>query len=125
MPNDEKMGLSKFVKKEISEALTYFPRNLPCSTAITNGVKVRGSPVFIPEAANLRGHSEKYLFACSIRMSLMPEGCIIGGVNFSSYQLHWRHWVIHANDVVVSDIGGEAVIGMVFQISSFLIVPVS
>ncbi|XP_031250734.1 F-box protein SKIP16-like [Pistacia vera] len=106
MPNNEKMGLSKFVK-EISEVLTYFLRNLPCSTAITNGVKVRASSVFIPEAADLRGHSKKYLFAYSIHMSLMPEGCIIGGMNFSSCQLHWRHWLICA-----SDVGGEAVIGM-------------
>ncbi|KAJ0035881.1 hypothetical protein Pint_25845 [Pistacia integerrima] len=71
--------------------------------------KVCASSVFILEADDLRGHSEKYLFAYSIHMSLMPEGCIIGGVNFSSR----RHWVIRANDVVVSDIGGEAVIGMV------------
>ncbi|KAJ0093305.1 hypothetical protein Patl1_26452 [Pistacia atlantica] len=45
-------------------------------------------------------------------MPLIPEGCIIGGMNFSSCQPHRRRWLIGANDIVVSDVGGEAVIGM-------------
>ncbi|KAJ0093054.1 hypothetical protein Patl1_26461 [Pistacia atlantica] len=106
-------GIIKIREEEGIRSINLFPEEPPlCSTAITNGVKVRASSVLIPEAADLRGHSEKYLFAYSIRMSLMPEGCIIGGMNFSSCQLHQRHWVIRANDVVVSDISGEAVIGM-------------
>ncbi|KAJ0092495.1 hypothetical protein Patl1_26446 [Pistacia atlantica] len=106
-------GIIKIREEGGIRSINLFPEEPPlCSTAITNGVKVRASSVFTPEAADLRGHSEKYLFAYSIRMSLMPEGCIIGGMNFSSCQLHRRHWVIRANDVVVSDVGGEAVIGM-------------
>ncbi|KAJ0033995.1 hypothetical protein Pint_25838 [Pistacia integerrima] len=46
-------------------------------------------------------------------MSLIPERFIIGGMNFSSCQLHRRPWLIRANDVVVSNVGGEAVIGMI------------
>ncbi|XP_044498604.1 F-box protein SKIP16-like [Mangifera indica] len=106
-------GIIKIRKEGNIRSINLFPEKPPlCSTAITNGVRVRASSVFIPEAANLQDHSEKYLFAYSIRMSLMPEGCITGGMNISSCQLHRRHWVICANDVVVSDINGEGVIGM-------------
>jgi len=64
----------------------------------------------VPEAVDL---SRKYLFAYSIRMSLPPEGCIINGMRFSSCQLHLRHWVISADDTVVSNVNAEAVIGKV------------
>ncbi|KAK9205914.1 hypothetical protein WN943_016184 [Citrus x changshan-huyou] len=33
-------------------------------------------------------------------------------MTFSSCLLQHRHWVIHAYNVVVSDVSGEAVIGM-------------
>lgn len=46
-------------------------------------------------------------------MSLIPEGCNINGMTFDSCQLLSRHWVICANDVVVGDVNGEAVIGKV------------
>lgn len=38
---------------------------------------------------------------------------MLDGVYFSSCQLYWRHWIICANDAVVADVGGEAVIGKV------------
>ncbi|KAF2322064.1 hypothetical protein GH714_006161 [Hevea brasiliensis] len=82
-----------------------------CSTAITNGVKVRASAVFVPEATDLEDSSEKYWFAYSIRMSLLPEGCFINGMYFGSCQLQRRHWFIYANGNIVSDVSGEAVIG--------------
>ncbi|KAK7262600.1 hypothetical protein RJT34_30175 [Clitoria ternatea] len=96
----------------IGRSINIFPEEPPlCSTAVTNGVKVRASALLIPELVNFQDDLEKYLFAYSIRMSLEPQGCTINGMSFSSCQLHWRHWIIRANDIVVSDVNGEAVIG--------------
>lgn len=53
------------------------------------------------------------MFAYSIRMSLSSDGCVINGITFNSCQLYWRHWLIRANDAIVSDVNGEAVIGKV------------
>ncbi|KZV34019.1 hypothetical protein F511_02792 [Dorcoceras hygrometricum] len=93
-------------------SINLFPEKAPiCSSAVTNGVKVRSSAVFVPEFSNLQDESDKFMFAYSIRLSLSPDGCIINGMTFSSCQLYWRHWIIRANDVVVADPNGEAVIG--------------
>lgn len=76
--------------------------------------------MFVPEQAT----SQKYSFAYSIRMSLLPEGCIINGMTFSSCQLHWRHWIIRAKDVVIADVNGEAVVGQVqFQLVNYFHCP--
>uniref|UniRef100_A0A6M2ECC3 ApaG domain-containing protein n=1 Tax=Populus davidiana TaxID=266767 RepID=A0A6M2ECC3_9ROSI len=105
-------GMIKLLSKGNIKSISQFPEESPlCSTAVTSGVKVRASAVFVPEAADLEDISRKYAFAYSIRMSLLPEGCIINGMHFSSCQLHLRHWVISANDTVVSNVNGEAVIG--------------
>ncbi|XP_011011512.1 PREDICTED: F-box protein SKIP16-like isoform X2 [Populus euphratica] len=105
-------GMIKLLSKGNIKSISQFPEESPlCSTAVTSGVKVRASAVFVPEAADLEDISRKYVFAYSIRMSLLPEGCIINGMHFSSCQLHLRHWVISANDTVVSNINAEAVIG--------------
>ncbi|XP_009341172.1 F-box protein SKIP16 [Pyrus x bretschneideri] len=105
-------GIIKLRQEENFRTISQFPEESPlCSTAITNGVKVRASAVFVPESADLENTSEKYTFSYSIRMSLLPEGCVINGMPFSSCQLIWRHWIIRSNDVVVDDVGGEAVIG--------------
>ncbi|CAI9277818.1 unnamed protein product [Lactuca saligna] len=93
-------------------SISLFPEQLPlCSSATTGGVQVRASAVFVPEFSDLVQEKEKYMFAYSIRMSLKPEGCFIHGMSFNSCQLYWRHWIIKANDHVVADINGEAVIG--------------
>lgn len=76
-------------------------------------LEVRASALVIPELVDLQDDREKYLFSYSIRLSLQPQGCLINGMSYRSCQLYWRHWIIHANDVVVSDVDGEAVIGMV------------
>ncbi|CAJ1933348.1 unnamed protein product [Sphenostylis stenocarpa] len=105
-------GFIKLSDEGNGRSINLFPDEPPiCSTAVTNGVKVRASALIIPEFIDPQGDSEKYLFAYSIRMSLEPQGCLIGGMSFSSCQLHWRHWIIRANDVVVSNVNGEAVIG--------------
>ncbi|GFP95801.1 F-box protein skip16 [Phtheirospermum japonicum] len=105
-------GVIKVRREGKIRSINLFPEKAPlCSLAVTNGVKVRASAVFVPEFSNLQDESEKFLFGYSIRMSLSPDGCIINGLTFSSCQLHWRHWIIRANDAIVSDINGEAVIG--------------
>ncbi|KAJ6859969.1 F-box protein SKIP16-like isoform X1 [Populus alba x Populus x berolinensis] len=102
-------GMIKLRDEGNIKSISLFPEESPlCSTAVTNGVKVRASAIFVPEAVDL---SREYLFAYSIRMSLPPEGCIINGMRFSSCQLHLRHWVISADDTVVSNVNSEAVIG--------------
>ncbi|XP_073262029.1 F-box protein SKIP16 isoform X1 [Populus alba] len=106
-------GMIKLRDEGNIKSISLFPEESPlCSTAVTNGVKVRASAIFVPEAVDL---SRKYLFAYSIRMSLPPEGCIINGMRFSSCQLHLRHWVIRADDTVVSNVNSEAVIGKTSQ----------
>ncbi|EHA8589922.1 F-box protein SKIP16 [Cocos nucifera] len=94
-------------------SISLYPELAPlCSVAVTNGVQVRASAVFVPEESDLNGEEEKYYYySYSIRMSLLPEGCMLGGMYFSSCQLQSRHWIIHSKDVVVSDVHGEAVIG--------------
>lgn len=106
-------GIIRLRDEENLKFINLFPEEPPlCSIAVTNGVKIRASAVFIPELADPESDTEKYLFAYSIRMSLLPEGCVINGMTFSSCQLQRRHWIINANNVVVADVSGEAVIGM-------------
>ncbi|KAH6816046.1 SKP1/ASK-interacting protein 16 [Perilla frutescens var. frutescens] len=105
-------GIIKVRQQGKLQSINLFPELPPlCSSAITNGVKVRASAALVPEFSNLQDESEKFLFAYSIRMSLSPDGCVLNGVTFSSCQLYWRHWIIRANDAIVSDVNGEAVIG--------------
>ncbi|XP_027910892.1 F-box protein SKIP16 [Vigna unguiculata] len=105
-------GFIKLCENEYGRSINLFPEEPPfCSTAVTNGVKVRSSALVIPEFIDPQDDSEKYLFAYSIRLSLEPQGCLINGMSFDSCQLHWRRWIIRANDDVVSDLNGEAVIG--------------
>ncbi|CBI36723.3 unnamed protein product, partial [Vitis vinifera] len=105
-------GIIKLRKEGMIRSINLFPEEPPlCSTAVTNGIQVRASAVFIPEGCNLRDKSHKYVFAYSIRMRLLPEGCIVNGISFGSCQLNWRHWIIRANDHVVSEVNAEAVIG--------------
>ncbi|CAL5417049.1 unnamed protein product [Camellia sinensis] len=108
-------GIIKLREEGKIRSINQFPEEAPhCSTAITNGVQaslVRASAVLVPEFSDLKHKPGEYFFSYSIRMSLSPEGCIINGVSSGSCQLYWRHWIIRANDAVVSDVNGEAVIG--------------
>ncbi|XP_047983111.1 F-box protein SKIP16 isoform X1 [Salvia hispanica] len=105
-------GIIKVRQQRKMRSINLFPEEPPlCTSAITNGVKVRASAAFLPEFSNLQDELEKFLFAYSIRMSLSPDGCVINGLTFSSCQLYWRQWIIRANDTIVSNVNGEAVIG--------------
>ncbi|PSS35834.1 F-box protein [Actinidia chinensis var. chinensis] len=104
-------GIIKVREEGNSRSINLFPEEAPhCSTAVTNGVQVRASAVLVPEFSDLQSDTDKYLFTYSIRMALLPEGCIINGLTFPSCQLHRRHWIIRANDVV-TDVDGDGVIG--------------
>ncbi|KAG5560917.1 hypothetical protein RHGRI_004074 [Rhododendron griersonianum] len=105
-------GVIRLHKEGKIRGINLFPEKAPhCSIAITNGVKVRASAVLVPEFSNLHDESEKFYFSYSMRMSLLPEGCCIYGMSFASCQLYRRHLIFRANDIVVSDINREAVIG--------------
>ncbi|XP_059432911.1 F-box protein SKIP16-like [Corylus avellana] len=116
-------GIIKLREEENIRSISLFPEEPPlCSTAITNGVKVRASAVFIPEAADLQNDDAKYAFSYSIRISLQPEGCIIDGIPFGSCQLYLRHWIIRAYDRIVSKVNDEAVIGKVNFVQSIILI---
>ncbi|KAK3031893.1 hypothetical protein RJ639_035203 [Escallonia herrerae] len=107
-------GIIKVREEGKIRGINLFPEQPPqCSTAVTNGVQVRASAVFVPEASDLQSEYEKFMFSYSIRMCLLPPGCVIRGMSFGSCQLYWRHWIIRAHDNVESDVNGEAVIGKV------------
>lgn len=105
-------GIIRLREEGKLRSINLFPEKAPqCSTAITNGVKVRASAVLVPEFSDLQDESEKYFFSYSMRMSLLPEGCCIHEMSFTSCQLYRRHLIFRENDLVVSDINSEAVIG--------------
>lgn len=104
-------GMIKIRPLKTSRYICLYPEASPlCSSAVTNGVKVRASAVFAPEHPHGVGRVGIYLYSYSIRLSV-PEACMLGGVYFSSCQLHSRHWIIRCGDRVVSDVHGEGVIG--------------
>ncbi|XP_016714063.2 F-box protein SKIP16 isoform X2 [Gossypium hirsutum] len=105
-------GIIKVRKEGDDRSINLFPEVPPlCVTTVTNGVQVRASAVFVPEFSDLLDEAEKFVFAYSIRMSLLPEGCVINGMTFGSCQLNRRHWIIRADEEVVSSVDDEAVIG--------------
>ncbi|XP_020596827.1 F-box protein SKIP16 [Phalaenopsis equestris] len=96
-----------------SEAISLYPSSLTTySTAVTNGVQIRASAVFVPELSILNGERMEYCYSYSIRMSLIPEECFLNGVYYSTCQLSCRHWIIRSNDNIVDEVSGEAVIGL-------------
>lgn len=93
-------------------SISLFPEKEPlCSEAVTNGVQVRASAVFVPEESNLLENGDGYFFCYSIRMCLLHQEKISEGGMLSSCQLARRHWIIRANDTIINDFHGDAVIG--------------
>jgi F-box protein 3 len=105
-------GMIKTRMLMTAKYLSLYPELPPsCISATTSGVKVvRASAVFVPEQHETRGPNGRNLYTYSIRLSV-PEACMLGGVYYSSYQLHSRHWIIRSRDTVVSEVHGEGVIG--------------
>ncbi|KAL0865421.1 hypothetical protein Bca101_044539 [Brassica carinata] len=84
-------GAIKIGEQNNVKSISLFPEIPPlCYVSVTNGVKP-------PE----------YLYACSIRMSLMPT---FNRRHHSSWQIYSRHWVVRADDAVVGDVDGESVL---------------
>lgn len=94
--------------------------------------QVRASAVLVPEGSNPGAgpDTDRYLFAYSIRMSLLPQGCMLDGANYSSCQLRSRHWIIRSRESIVDDVRGEAVTGNViilffnFSLFWYLVLPI-
>ncbi|KAL8116985.1 F-box protein SKIP16-like [Apium graveolens] len=105
-------GLVNVRKEENASYICLFPEDSSslCYTAVTNGVQVRTSALLMPEmsAANLERF--KNCFACSIRMSLKPEGCIVNGMQFNSCQLYQQLRIVQENDnlseIIVDTVAG-------------------
>lgn len=103
-------GMITVLQKGNLKSISQFPEKPPlCSSAVTNGVQVRASAVLVPEQSS--NGIPGFLFAYSVHMSLLPEGCIVHGMTYNSCQLYWRHWIIRENEVVKHNVDGEAVIG--------------
>ncbi|KAK1386356.1 F-box protein SKIP16 [Heracleum sosnowskyi] len=105
-------GLVNVRKERNTRYICLFPEDPSlCYAAVSNGVQVRASAVFIPELSVTDFDSIKDCFTYSIRMSLKPEGCIINGMRFDSCQLYREHRIIRENDNVVSETIEETVVG--------------
>lgn len=91
--------------------ISIFPHE-GCSEAITHGVRVRASPLYLPESSV--GGIGQLTFAYSIRFYLLPEDeqqDIFPPV--ASVQLRDRHWVIRdRNGNIESEVQGGGVIGL-------------
>ncbi|RLM69297.1 hypothetical protein C2845_PM17G07000 [Panicum miliaceum] len=85
--------------------ISLYPETPPtCSTAVTHGIKVRASAVFVPEDSSVHGDPCKYVYYYFIRVSL-PDACIVDGKCYSSCQFQSCSLTIRTgNDVFHGDI---------------------
>ncbi|KAG1659640.1 hypothetical protein FOA52_010223 [Chlamydomonas sp. UWO 241] len=88
----------------------------PAEAAVTRGVRVRASPLYVPEISG-RPDDPSSLFAYSVRFSLLggeeQSATRVGRPPLASCQLLSRNWVIRDGDAqVVAVASGEGVIGM-------------
>lgn len=105
-------GLLNLSEEENSRYISLLPEESSlCYTAVTNGVQVCASAVFIPElSTELREtalESTYYCFAFSIRLSLKLGGCIVNGMRFDSCQLCLVQWIIQESNNIVKRITEE------------------
>ncbi|EFJ45155.1 hypothetical protein VOLCADRAFT_94568 [Volvox carteri f. nagariensis] len=88
---------------QLSRVISLFPMKPPCLVeAVTQGVRVRASVVYVPEAK----HQGRHLFAYSIRFSLLENAPL------RRCQLTRRHWVIKPEPGEEETVDGEGVIGL-------------
>jgi len=104
-------GIFHVRTEEGSRSISLYPNTEPfCTTAVTRGVQVRCSGVFVPELSRVVELDDSYWFSYSVRMRLLnPEPGQIDGLG--TCQLSDRHWVIRANATVITEVRGRAVIG--------------
>ncbi|GIL50652.1 hypothetical protein Vafri_6782 [Volvox africanus] len=87
----------------LSRGISLFPMRPPgLVEAVTMGVQVRASVVFVPEYKVQDGH----MFAYSIRFSLLE------GWPLKRCQLMRRHWIIKPEPGRVETVQGEGVVGL-------------
>ncbi|KAG0576337.1 hypothetical protein KC19_5G072400 [Ceratodon purpureus] len=113
-------GIFHVRTEEGSRSISLYPETEPyCTTAVTRGVQVRCSGVFVPELSRVEELDDSYWFSYSVRMRLLnPAPGQVDALN--TCQLSDRHWVIRANDTVVAEVRGRAVIGMVCPLTLFI-----
>jgi len=90
----------------LGDTINLFPRkNIP--TAMSRGIKVEASPLFIHERSWRRGSENDYFWSYSICMSMGTDA----DAQWKS-KLTTRHWVITDGDGKVDDVQGPGVIGL-------------
>ncbi|XP_024376803.1 F-box protein SKIP16 [Physcomitrium patens] len=106
------VGMFSVRTEEGSRSISLYPETEPyCNTAVTRGVQVRCSGVFVPELSRVEELEDSYWFSYSVRMCLLNPSSNDSNA-LTSCQLSERHWVIRANDSVVAQVHGRAVIGL-------------
>ncbi|XP_039822691.1 F-box protein SKIP16-like [Panicum virgatum] len=79
-----KVQISNF--RRDARHISLYPETPPtCSIAVTHGIKVRASAVFVPEDSSVYGDPCKYVYYYFIRVSL-PDACNVDGKCYSSCQ---------------------------------------
>lgn len=103
--------------------ISLFPQLPPWrSEAVTEGVRVRVCPLFVPELTQISQNDRQYFFTYSVRFALLPleeqaalAGSLAGpagGFPLESVQLRSRYWAIRdASGAVCNEVRGEAVVG--------------
>ncbi|GAQ85968.1 hypothetical protein KFL_002630120 [Klebsormidium nitens] len=98
-----------------TRGISLFPETGPAvAEAVTRGVKVRSSAIFVPEHSHihpLHPVINRYFFAYSIRLSYEPPEEVAGVQPPRSVQLRSRQWIIRENGAVVDEVRGAGVIG--------------
>lgn len=108
------LGMYSVQKFDGASSISLYPEQEPlCTEAVSYGVQVRSSAVFVPEYSTLQvDHDhENYMFAYFVRMRLLPSGNGLHANPFISCQLSKRHWIIRENGIVKDEVRGPAVIG--------------
>lgn len=70
--------------------------------------------MFVPELSRVEEQEDSYWFSYSVRMRLLnPTPRQTDALR--SCQLSDRHWVIRAQDTIIAEVRGHAVIGLVMS----------
>lgn len=96
------------------DSISLYPELDPlCSEAVTNGVQVRSSAVFVPEYSTLEDDIDydNYMFAYSVRMQLLASEDHTPSNVYNSCQLSSRHWIIREDGRFKNEVRGPGVIG--------------
>lgn len=98
-------------------SISLFPEEEPlCTEAVTCGVQVRCSAVFVPELSKLQDDDDDddrcFFFSYLVRMCLLPSGIGSYHHSFNSCQLSKRHWFIRENEIPLLPVHGHGVIGL-------------